>query len=192
MSINYNLIISSCDGLIRQWVFYYEQDRDKAEDNIQELRIKLWNALRDKYDSARGGIYGFCFGIIKQEAKKFVLDASKYRQEYFENTMSPIIDGCDIDVEPEYDDSSYDDFINNFSGCLTYNQDLLFKEIDDKHCDENYIYRHSGKLKLNKLQFVPHNKKYSNVMSTLKKKLFIYAKSKNMMVNLSTADAGIS
>jgi len=187
-----NCIIASCQPIIHRYASYYERNPDKCEDLEQELRIKLWTNLQYNYDSTRGTVYDFAYGIIHLEAKKHRLDAHKYRQSYFDNNMVNVNwDLCSC-VAYDQEEDTFEKFIDEFSIQLTPKQNLILEAICNEFDDEESVFNSSGKLRSESIiKHLPWGTKdYNNYFNSFKFKLFVFAKNKRIIVRLSSSDAG--
>ena len=188
--INYNKILSSCESVINLFAIYYTADTDEKDDLAQELRIKVWKALKNRYDKSRGGIYNFAFGVIRLEAKKHVLDAHKYRQRYFEDTMGLLVES-QFSTSDLFNHIDFVDFASSFSMGLTPRQREVFGSlIEIIDSGENVYYNHSGKIKSKYIidRYHGGDKECMRLFSHIKRKLFGFAKDRYLMIHLSTAE----
>lgn len=187
---NYEVILSSCESAINTFSAYYTACQDDKDDLAQELRIKVWNALENRYDESRGDVYSFAFGVIRLEAKKHVLDAHKYRQRYFENNMDAFIESQFSTSDPFGDE--FDNFASSFSLGLTPRQRSVFNSIIEAvDSNQNVFYDYSGKVKSKYVikGYSGSDKECMRHFSHIKRKLFEFAKERHFMMCLSTTEA---
>lgn len=193
MCIDYNKIISSCDALINTYASYVEPNFDQRQDLCQTLRIKIWEALQNKYDSSLGSVYDFAYGVIRLESRKYKLDAHKYRQRYFDDTMEHYED---INIFKAIISTAYyefENFVNIFASCLTYKQKIVFDIVCDNFENEDILYKSSGKIHCPSIQQAVNldQQEYYYIYQQLRTKLFKFAKSMSMLKGVSSADARV-
>lgn len=192
--IDFDYLISA--STTQAWLNYftglYEKDQDKREDLKQDISIKLWQSIPEKYDENRGTMFEFVYGFIALEAKKHVLDAHKYRQEYFDDNMLHYDqNSIDYSTIPYVEEEVPDDLIDEFRSQLTCYQCVIFDTICDMYDMPDNTYKTSGKFKSSLIDMKSRGYDLRKHLLTIKKRLFEFAKANKMLVNLSTADAGL-